>query len=220
MVPRCGYRRYDAGGQHAQSISNANPPMKIGLISDTHGYFDPRIAELLAGADIILHAGDVGAMSVLEELTLIAPVRAVKGNVDSDALGLPLSLNFALGGTHFEMQHILPTSQSQIEKWSGSKQLSEAETRSRRRFLACFEPSTQVVIFGHSHKPCLAQLGEKLFVNPGSAGKKRFGLPRCCGEISVGNGEARVKILPLEDYNQSVPESITFKLGGSASCLH
>src|SRR5579875_3694795 len=184
--------------------------MKIGLISDTHGYFDPRIAELLAGADVILHAGDVGTMNVLDELALIAPVRAVKGNIDSDALG----------GMHFEMQHILPTSQSQIEKWSGSKQLSEAETRSQRRFLACFEPSTQVVIFGHSHQPCLAQLGEKLFVNPGSAGKKRFGLPRCCGEISILNQEARVKILPLEDYNQDVPESITFNLGGSASCLH
>src|SRR5579885_3201857 len=52
--------------------------MKIGLISDTHGYFDPRIAELLAGADVILHAGDVGTMNVLDELALIAPVRAVK----------------------------------------------------------------------------------------------------------------------------------------------
>ncbi|HLI34779.1 MAG TPA: metallophosphoesterase family protein [Terriglobia bacterium] len=194
--------------------------MKIGLISDTYGYFDPRIPELLAGANVILHAGDVGTINVLEELALIAPVRAVKGNVDSDALGLPLSLHFALGGTRFEMQHILPISQSQIEEWSGSKQLSEAESRARKRFLARFEPSTQIVVFGHSHQPCLAQLGEKLFVNPGSAGKKRFSLPRCCGEISILNQEARVKILSLEDYNQGVPESITFKLGGSASCLH
>ncbi len=220
MVRRSGHRRYNAGRHRLRSMSDACLLMKIGLISDTHGYFDPRIPELLAGADVILHAGDVGTMNVLEELALVAPIRAVKGNVDPDALGLPLSLHLALSGVHFEVQHILPAPQSQIEKWSCLERLSEAESRAQKRFLGCFEPPTQVVIFGHTHKPCLAQLGEKLFVNPGSAGKKRFALPRCCGEVTIWNGEARVKILPLEDYNQGVPESITFKLGGSASCLH
>jgi putative phosphoesterase len=67
--------------------------MKIGVVSDTHGFFDARLEELLADVELILHAGDVGNLEVLDELERIAPVRAVKGNVDSLLAGLPLSLS-------------------------------------------------------------------------------------------------------------------------------
>ena len=70
--------------------------MKIGVVSDTHGFFDARLQELLAGVELILHAGDVGKLEVLDELERIAPVRAVKGNIDSPLAALPLSLTLRL----------------------------------------------------------------------------------------------------------------------------
>lgn len=186
--------------------------MKIGLVSDTHGYFDMRLPELLAGVDAILHAGDVGTQSVLDNLALIAPVRAIRGNIDPTALGLPLSLRLDFAGVPIEMLHILPEPQAQLAKWAAPEQKSSA----RGRFLSRFEAATRVVIFGHSHEPCLCPLEGKLFLNPGSAGKKRFSLPRCCGVMTLSSHELEVKILSLEDYNEKVLQSIRFSLGGSA----
>ncbi|HEX5483043.1 MAG TPA: metallophosphoesterase family protein [Terriglobia bacterium] len=188
--------------------------MKIGIVSDTHGYFDPRLPELLAGSETILHAGDAGGHDVLDDLALIAPVRAVRGNVDPPASDLPLSLRLDLAGVPVEMLHILPEPQAQLAKWSGPEQ--RQQSGARNRFLGQFQPSTRVVIFGHSHEPCLCPLDGKLFLNPGSAGKKRFSLPRCCGLMTVSGEELEVKILSLEDYNEKVLQSIRFGLGGSA----
>jgi len=72
--------------------------MKIGLVADTHGFFDPRLTERLAGVEAILHAGDVGPREILETLALIAPVFAVRGNTDSPLLNLSLVLRQRLGG--------------------------------------------------------------------------------------------------------------------------
>lgn len=187
--------------------------MKIGLISDTHGYFDPRLPELFTGVDTILHAGDVGAQSVLDDLALIAPVHAIKGNVDSSALGLPLSLRLNLAGVPVEMLHILPEPQMRLAQ--GSR--FQWKPDSKKRSLGHFQAATRVIIFGHSHEPCLCPLDGKLFLNPGSAGKKRFSLPRCCGLMTVSGQEVEVKILSLEDYNSQVLQSIRFRSGGSVN---
>ncbi|MGH9327347.1 MAG: metallophosphoesterase family protein [Terriglobia bacterium] len=182
--------------------------MKVGLVSDTHSYLDPRLCELLDGVGKILHAGDVGSQRVLDHLSLVAPTAAVKGNVDSPDLNLPLSLTLQVEGVQVEIRHILPALPSQLESWSRAKLLQKADLVERDRFLECFQPSTRVVLFGHSHEPCLVCLTNRLFVNPGSAGKKRFALPRCCGVMEIARDELEVKILLLEDYNRSVPEPV------------
>ncbi|MGH9356300.1 MAG: metallophosphoesterase family protein, partial [Terriglobia bacterium] len=108
--------------------------MQVGLVSDTHGYFDPRLAWLLDGVKLILHAGDVGSHAVLDAMGRIAPVRAVRGNVDPSELGLPLSLMIRLGGIQIEMLHILAAPQARMEAWSiaraQAKPGSEPRTRS------------------------------------------------------------------------------------------
>jgi len=184
--------------------------MKIGVVSDTHGYFDPRLTSILAGVDRILHAGDVGSQEVLDELETIAPAQAVRGNVDPPEFGLPLSQVIVLAGVQVEMLHILPAPQTQIEAWSMGNLSAKAGAESRARFRQCFERATRVIIFGHTHQPALFELEQTLFVNPGSAGKKRFSLPRCCGLMQIASGEGEVKILSLEDYNENVIGSIRF----------
>ena len=84
--------------------------MKIGIVADTHGFFDPRLTELLAGVEAILHAGDVGTREILDTLALMAPVRAVRGNTDSLLLDFPLMLRQRWGGVQIEVQHDLTVS--------------------------------------------------------------------------------------------------------------
>ena len=187
--------------------------MKIGVLSDTHGYYDPRLVKLLQGVDAIIHAGDAGSRSVLEELSLIAHVEAVRGNVDSPDLGLPLTRILHWEEVQIEVLHILPVSQAQLEQWSARPARSHAESQRRDRFLKSFDPATQMVVFGHSHQPCLRILEPRLFVNPGSAGKQRFSLPRCCAVMNVSAGRVAVKIVALQDYNQVVLESVELTFG-------
>ena len=196
--------------------------MKIGVVSDTHGFFDARLAELWAGVELILHAGDVGNMEVLDELERIAPARAVKGNVDSLLTGLPLSLRLSLGGTtrrgasrdavQIEMLHELPAAQTELGKWASQAQSEALAPRGRGVFLRAFEPNTRVVIFGHSHVPCAVTLCGKLFFNPGSAGKQRFSLPRCCGLLDLSANQVEATILSLQQYNRKLPEEVVLQL--------
>ena len=204
-------------GTNALFLSGTD--VKIGLVSDTHGFFDERLAELLTGVHTILHAGDVGSQEVLDRLALIAPTRAVKGNVDSVELGLPLSLSFEAEGVLIEVLHILQASQTQLQSWA-ARAGSQPETRRRDRFLATLAPATRIVIFGHSHRPGFYSLRQKLFVNPGSAGKKRFSLPRCCAVMEISRAGVEVKARSLEDYNENMIDSMRMNFGGSASCLH
>ena len=120
------------------------------MISDTHGYIDPRLAAAFAGVEAIVHAGDVGSHAVLDALRAMAPVHAVRGNNDEKlgGLGLPLHADFTLAGVRFHLVHQLPHAKP------GEK--------------------TQVVVFGHSHKTLIEQRGELLFVNPGAAGRAGF----------------------------------------------
>lgn len=124
--------------------------MLVGIISDTHGYIDRRLAAAFAGVEAIVHAGDVGSHAVLDALRAMAPLHAVRGNNDEKlgGLGLPLHADFTLAGVRLHLVHQLPHAKP------GEK--------------------TQVVVFGHSHKTLIEQRGALLFVNPGAAGRAGF----------------------------------------------
>ena len=188
--------------------------MKIGVVADTHGYFDLRLNELLEGVDAILHAGDVGTREVLDELQKIAPVHAVRGNVDPEALGLPLSLSREFEGIPVEVFHQLAVPQGELEKWSDGSMLGKIHPERRDKFLQNFAAGTRVIIFGHSHMPSLLTLGHKLFFNPGSAGQQRFSLPRCCGLLEMFPRGVRGTVLSLERLNEKLPGKIWLPVGG------
>ena len=187
--------------------------MRIGVVSDNHGYFDPRVHEALSDVEVILHAGDVGSQSVLDALAEIAPVLAVRGNVDSVLLNLPPSRQLTLHKVQIEMLHILPSPQSSLSKWARTKELAKAEGKRKEAFQRSFADATHVVIFGHSHEPCLVTLGQKLFFNPGSAGRPRFSLPCCCGLLEISSDELRATVVTLGRYNGDLPEEVRLPLG-------
>jgi len=183
--------------------------MKIGVVSDTHGYFDPRLRAAFQDAAAILHGGDVGSQDVLDELQRIAPVFAVRGNVDSPDLNLPLSLKTSLGGLHIEMVHILPVPQSELEEWEKRAASPDGKPpHASEAFLKTFDDSTGLVVFGHSHQPCLVTLGRRLFFNPGSAGKQRFRLPRCYGLLEISANGIHASIERLGAYDERLPASV------------
>ena len=184
--------------------------MRIGLVSDTHGYFDPRLAEVLAGSEVILHAGDVGSEGVLEQMARIAPVQAVRGNADATA-AWPLSLTLSPGGAAIHLQHILPAAQSDLEKWGSPAGAWAGLPPAAHRLRRAFDPGIEVVVFGHSHSPCLVRLEGVLWVNPGSAGRKRFSLPRTCALLDVFADRLEARLLPLEPYNGKLPEMLRLK---------
>jgi hypothetical protein len=188
--------------------------VRIGVVSDTHGFFDARLEELLAGVELILHAGDVDKQQVLDELVRIAPVRAVRGNVDPPQLGLPLRTTLRVGGVQVEILHQLLATQTELEKWANHAPVEGLGPRGRDAFLRGFEHDTRVVIFGHSHAPCSVALAGKLFFNPGSAGRQRFSLPRSCGLLEVSAKGVGATILSLERYNRKLPEKVWLSFGG------
>ena len=187
--------------------------MKIGLVSDTHGYFDPHFPELLAGVDSILHAGDVGSRKVLDDLGRIADLRVVRGNVDPVELNLPPSLKVRFENVQVEIQHQLPVPQDELEQWADGSALQQQNPKRTAEFLENFDPETKVVVFGHSHRPCLLTVGHKLFFNPGSSGKKRFSLPRCFGLMEVFPRGVRGLIMGLEGQDETLPGSVWLPLG-------
>ncbi len=154
--------------------------MKIGLISDTHNYLDPRVPEIFAGVDHILHAGDVGLPMLIVELEQIAPVTAVIGNTDE---GLPLRETelVTLGGKKFLLHHIVTP--------------GITPARIAEQF---HKETPDVLMFGHTHKPYAEQHGATLFFNPGSAGKKRFGLPRTVAVMEIGARKISYDFIGLE----------------------
>ncbi len=182
--------------------------MKIGVVSDTHGYFDPRLPEVLAGVEAILHAGDVGSEDVLDQLGQIAKVYAVRGNVDSAELKLPLSLRASFEGVQIEVRHQLAAPQAELEAWSDGELLGKMQPERREAFLDGFEEATRVIVFGHSHQPCLLTVGHRLFFNPGSAGQQRFSLPRCCGLLEVFPRGVRGAMVSLERLSEKLPARV------------
>ncbi|MBM3878668.1 MAG: metallophosphoesterase family protein [Verrucomicrobia bacterium] len=154
---------------------------KIGLISDTHNYLDPQAPALFAGVEHIVHAGDVGLPAVLRELERIAPVTAVNGNTD---VGLPCRDTevVELCGKKFLVQHIVDP-----------HRLTEAVRRRIRR------EAPAVVVFGHTHQPFAERIDGVWFLNPGSAGKPRFGQPRTAAVLHIEPDNLRVEFHELRD---------------------
>ena len=154
--------------------------MKLGLISDTHGYFDARVPDLFAGVEHILHAGDIGSHRVIQELEAIAPVTAVLGNNDFDPMWRETEV-VTLGGRKFLVHHIV-----------GLRGLAEG-IRDR---IAHVQPD--VVVFGHTHQPHEERRGGTLYINPGYAGKPRFGMGRSVALLHLEGESLRVEFLPLK----------------------
>jgi hypothetical protein len=154
--------------------------MKIGVISDTHNFFDPQLPKLFAGVDHILHAGDIGTAFVTFQLERIAPVTAVLGNND----------------------HFLPFRETELVELAGRKYLlhhivehPRALNEPLRSRVAREQPD--VVVFGHTHKPFCQMFGGILYFNPGYAGKPRFGLERSVAILRWDRGDIRPEFLPL-----------------------
>lgn len=154
---------------------NRSRPIRVGVIADTHGLFDPVIMRHFRGVDHIVHAGDIGKQSVIEQLEAIAPVTAVSGNVDGyEKSGFPTEAIIQLNGVCIAIRHVI---------FEAGKLTKEGKA-----FLDRTRPD--ICIFGHTHRPKNEWIGDRLLFNPGSAGPKRFTLPRGIGLITIGEGKA------------------------------
>ena len=157
-----------------------NAPVNvIGIISDTHGLVRPDVHTALAGVELILHAGDVGGDDVLDELTLIAPVRAVYGNTDDP--GQPRlmgALELSIGGVSIHVSH-------------GHETGSPAPATLLVRYAA------DVVIYGHTHRALIARAGNRLVLNPGAAGPRRFDIMPSVARLTIRDGRADAELVDL-----------------------
>lgn len=153
--------------------------MKIGVISDTHGYLDPRVEKLFAGVNHILHAGDIGYASIILELQFIAPVTAVLGNTDGDS-GFRLTEVIALAEKKFLVHHI-------VNPWARSETVDKSIVKEQ----------PDVVVFGHTHKPLAETMDGILFLNPGYAGKPRFGADRSVAILHLDEKSLRPEFIKL-----------------------
>ena len=150
--------------------------MKIGAISDTHGLLRSEALTALAGVDHILHAGDVGDIAILAVLRRIAPVTAIRGNIDTSGpcAALPATDFVELGGKIFYLVHSVK-----------DLDINPAVA------------GVAMVVSGHSHKPLLEERNGTLYLNPGSAGPRRFKLPVTIGYLSIEDGSVRAEIRDL-----------------------
>jgi putative phosphoesterase len=155
-------------------------PTRIGLISDTHGLLREEALAALGGCELIVHAGDVGRAEILDALRAIAPVVAVRGNVDTAewAEALPLSEVVEANGARLYILH----------------NLNELDLNPRA---AGFD----IVITGHTHRPVQFEKNGVLFINPGSAGPRRFDLPIGLARLRVGEKPWQVDFVPCSSAN-------------------
>jgi uncharacterized protein len=154
--------------------------MHIGVISDTHGYLDPRAIMALQGVERILHAGDIGSPAIIDALEAIAPLDAVHGNVDAGTpLGrrFPASRQLVIDDVRIHVTHI------------GGQPAALAR--------ALPQPKPDVYIFGHTHVALLETLEGVLFLNPGAAGRPRFGGGLSVAILDIAQGRAEARIVPL-----------------------
>lgn len=152
--------------------------MRVGVISDTHGLLRPEALAALAGVDHILHAGDIGREGLVAELEQLAPVTAIRGNIDTApwCAAYPELAEPELGGTRIHMRHDRKTLD--------------------------FDPAASgidVVISGHSHKPLVETVEGVVYLNPGAAGPRRFKLPITLAILHLGAGAPRADLLQLID---------------------
>jgi len=152
---------------------------RIGLVSDTHGMFRPELFQALADVELILHAGDVGPDEILDQLETIAPVRAVYGN--TDAPGRPLlreSIEMAIDGVRIHVSHG-----------------HEVGSPNPERLAAKYD--ADVIVYGHTHRQLIARVGERLIVNPGAAGARRFNLEPSAALLTIVDGRAGAALVAL-----------------------
>ena len=153
--------------------------MRVGVISDTHDFLDPKVLSFFAGVDHILHAGDIGRPRVILDLETIAPVTAVLGNTDS-GLHYKQTEIVTLAGCKFLIHHI-------VSPLSLDDELKAKIDREQ----------ADVVVFGHSHKPFCQKIGKVMFFNPGYAGKPRFDMPRTVATLEIEHQNLRHAYLSL-----------------------
>ncbi len=153
-------------------------PVTIGVISDTHGRLREEALAALRGSDLIVHAGDVGRADILDRLRAIAPVSAVRGNVDIEswAGALPLTDVVAAGGVHLYVVH----------------RLEDLDLDPAAAGFAA-------VIYGHTHQPAVEVKSGVLYLNPGSAGPKRFHLPVCLARLRIEGDAIEHEFVPVGD---------------------
>jgi putative phosphoesterase len=154
---------------------------RVGVIADTHGLMRPEALAALKGSELIIHAGDIGKSEVLDSLNRIAPVLAIRGNNDRDPWAKAMAdvLNVQVNGVKFQVIH----------------NVHEIEDDPAERKIA-------VVISGHSHQPSVVKRDEILFVNPGSAGPRRFKLPVSVARINFAEKHIRAAIVELKFYRK------------------
>lgn len=151
----------------------------IGLISDTHGLLRSDVFTALAGVDLILHAGDVGGEDILDELAAIAPVHAVYGNTDpAGHPRLEARIDRDVDGVTIHVSHG-----------------HEVGSPTPEKLLAAYE--ADVIVYGHTHKALIARHGERLVVNPGAAGPRRFHLLPTIGLLRIHGGRADAELISL-----------------------
>ncbi len=150
--------------------------MRVGVISDTHGLLRPEALAALRGADCLIHAGDVGDPRILGELRAIAPLTAIRGNIDQrgPCAALPATEAVELAGHLIYVVHALPDLD-----------------------LSPIAASISAVISGHSHKPGIEWKDGILYLNPGSAGPRRFSLPLTVAMLDLNAKSIEAKIIPL-----------------------
>ena len=153
--------------------------MVIGLISDTHSLVRPGVFRALAGVERILHAGDVGGKTVLDELAAIAAIEAVYGNTDPPGdphLGAAIVVDVDGISIHVSHGHELgsPTPDTLLARYDAD-----------------------VIVYGHTHKPLVERHGSRLVVNPGAAGPRRFDVKPSVARLTIGDGRADVELIWL-----------------------
>jgi uncharacterized protein len=152
-------------------------PLRVGVISDTHGLLRPQVTAFLRGCDHIVHGGDIGGPQILAQLALMAPVTAVRGNNDSEpwAAALPDTQLLELDGVKIYVIH----------------NVDHLEAR------AC-PAGVRVVVSGHSHRPMVRERAGVLYVNPGSAGPRRFKLPVSVAQLEIRGGSVTPELTELD----------------------
>jgi uncharacterized protein len=151
----------------------------IGLVSDTHGMVRASLFDALAGVELILHAGDIGPDDVIAELETIAPVRAVFGNTDAPGNPkLAAELMLEIDGVSIHVSHG-----------------HELGSPTPSKLLAAY--SADVLVFGHTHRQCVVEVGDRLVVNPGAAGARRFDLQPSIARLVIEDGAVTATIVEL-----------------------
>lgn len=150
--------------------------VRVGLISDTHGLLRPEALDFLAGCDHIVHGGDIGNPGILERLAELAPLTVVRGNNDREAWArdIPATALLRFGPVSLYAIHDL-------------KEIGIDPAAAGLR----------VVVSGHSHRPACSERAGVLYINPGSAGRRRFSLPISCGELVLEGADVRPRIVTL-----------------------